>query len=187
MGLAAYGRPVYGEVMRELVRLNGNGQFRLDLNCFRPLGKNLEECVDEKGEIILPPLYSDELVKRLGLPRNRKAELTQRDKDLAASCQAHFEEAVLYCLNSLHSRVSSKNLVTAGGCALNGVCNARILRDTLFRRSYIQCAASDDGTAIGAALYVWNTVLGKPRASVIDHAYWGPEYSEAQRENAIRG
>ena len=187
MGLAAYGRPVYGEVMRELVRLNGNGQFRLDLNCFRPLGKNLEECVDEKGEIILPPLYSDELVKRLGLPRNRKAELTQRDKDLAASCQAHFEEAVLYCLNSLHSRVSSKNLVTAGGCALNGVCNARILRDTLFRRSYIQCAASDDGTAIGAALYVWNTVLGKPRASVIDHAYWGPEYSEAQMENAIRG
>ena len=187
MGLAAYGQPAYRELMRKLVRFNGQGQFQLDGRYFRPLGKNLEECADEKGEIILPPLYSDELVKRLGPPRNRKAELTQRDKDLAASCQAHFEEVVLHCLRALHSRVPTEKLVTAGGCALNGVCNARILRDTPFRQSYIQCAASDDGTAIGAALYVWNAILGKPRAGIIDHAYWGPEYSEAQMESAVRG
>ncbi|MCX6907914.1 MAG: carbamoyltransferase [Verrucomicrobia bacterium] len=187
MGLAAYGRPVYGPLMQELVRFNGQGQFQLDGRYFRPLGKNLEECVDEKGEIILPPLYSDELVKQLGPPRNRNAELTQRDKDIAASCQAHFEEAVLHCLRALHSRVPTEKLVAAGGCALNGVCNARILRDTPFHKSYIQCAASDDGTAIGAALYVWNAILGKPRAGVIDHAYWGPEYSEAQMEEALRG
>ncbi|PYL00633.1 MAG: hypothetical protein DME19_04465, partial [Verrucomicrobia bacterium] len=65
---------------------------------FRSPGKNLEECVDEHGEIVLPPLYSDELVARLGPPRRRGDDLTQRDKDLACSCQVHFEEIVLRCL-----------------------------------------------------------------------------------------
>jgi carbamoyltransferase len=69
---------------------------------------------------------------------------------------------------------------------LNGVCNARILRDTPFRHSYIQCAASDDGTAVGAALYVWNAVLGQPRAGLIDHAYWGPDHPEREMEAALR-
>lgn len=200
MGLAAYGQPAYLDLMRELVTF-GNaerlktemlkkaaplGQFRLKQEYFRPLGKNLEECVDEKGEIVLPPLYSEELVKRLGPPRQRGVELSQRDKDVAASCQAHFEEMVLRCLAALHERVPASNLVTAGGCALNGVCNARILRDTPFNKSYIQCAASDDGTAIGAALYVWNSVLGKPRAGAIEHGFWGQEHSVADMEAALK-
>jgi carbamoyltransferase len=199
MGLAAYGQPAYLELMRELVTSesgkrkteNGNpkgktGQFRLNGKYFRPLGKNLEECVDEKGEIILPPLYSEELLRRLGEPRQRSVEITQRENDIAASCQAHFEEIVLGCLKSLHEAVPMENLVTAGGCALNGVCNSRILRETSFKHSYIQCAASDDGTAIGAALHVWNAVLGRQRAGSIDHAYWGPEHSEQEMEAALR-
>ena len=203
MGLAAYGDPAHRELMRELVGMeNGSsnmeedgkqktgngtsGRFRLNPKFFKPLGKNLEECVDEHGEIILPPLYSDELKTKLGEPRKRSAEISQRDKNIAASCQAQFEEIVLHCLNWLHAHAPTKNLVTAGGCALNGVCNARILRDTPFAQSYIQCAASDDGTAIGAALYVWNVLLKKPRAGVIDHAYWGPEHPEREMENALR-
>jgi carbamoyltransferase len=67
------------------------------------------------------------------------------------------------------------------------VCNARILRETAFKKSYIQCAASDDGTAVGAALYVWNAVLNKPRAGMIDHALWGPEHSETEMEAALSG
>jgi len=187
MGLAAYGQPVYLELMRELVTASGRGGFRLNPRFFRPLGKNLEECVDEHGEIILPPLYSEELVRRLGVPRKRGAEFSQRDKDIAASCQAHFEEIVLQCLAALHQRAPVDKLVTAGGCALNGVCNARILRETPFKKSYIQCAASDDGTAIGAALYVWTAVLDQPRAGMIDHAYWGPEHSEREMEDILRG
>src|SRR5262249_37943032 len=152
---------------------------------FVTLKKNLESCVNAQGEIELPPIYSKRLVKRFGPPRARGAELTQRDKDMARSCQARFEEIVLHNLIGLHERVPTENLVTAGGCALNGVCNARILRETPFRKSYIQCAASDDGTAVGAALYVWNAVLGKPRAGMIDHAYWGPEYFEYDMEKAL--
>jgi carbamoyltransferase len=185
MGLAAYGQPVYLDLMRKLVRRGPGGHFRLDTRYFRTLGKNLEECVDAQGEIVLPPLYTEELVKQLGAPRQRNEPLSQRDKDIAASCQAHFEDTVLGCLAWVHGQMPSENLVTAGGCALNGVCNSRILRDTPFKKAYIQCAASDDGTAIGAALYVWNVLLGRPRAGKIDHAYWGPEHSEKTMEDAL--
>jgi len=210
MGLAAYGQPVYLDLMRELLTIgdgswkmgdgeksktpnsqlpapsSSSGQFRLNPRFFRPLGKNLEECVDATGEIVLPPLYSEALAQHLGAPRMRGESLTQRENDIAASVQARFEEVVLACLRSLHQRVPTDKLVTAGGCALNGVCNARILRETPFKKSYIQCAASDDGTAIGAAQYVWNALLGKPRAGIVDHAYWGPEHSEADMEAALQ-
>jgi carbamoyltransferase len=187
MGLAAYGEPRYRDLMAELLHANGTGQFRLHTDYFVSLGKNLEECTDKAtGEITLPPLYSSALAKKLGAPRPRASAITQREKDIAASCQAHFEEAVLACLRWLHAQVPVENLVTAGGCALNGVCNARILRDTPFKRSYIQCAASDDGTAIGAAQYVWHALLGNGRVETVDHAYWGPEYSEGAMEKALR-
>jgi carbamoyltransferase len=203
MGLAAYGQPVHLELMRELISVQGesfsashgekvaagrmrySGQFRLNSKFFRPLGKNLEECVDATGEIVLPPLYSEELARRLGAPRVRSEPLTQRENDIACSVQARFEEVVLACLKNLHAQFPTDKLVTAGGCALNGVCNARILRETPFQKSYIQCAASDDGTAIGAALYVWNVILNQPRAGLIDHAYWGPEHSTADMEKAL--
>jgi carbamoyltransferase len=187
MGLAAYGQPVYLELMRELVMTSPRGGFKLNPRFFRSLGKNLEECVDETGEIVLPPLYTDALAERLGAPRARGAALTQRENDIACSVQARFEEVVLACLSVLHKQVPVDKLVTAGGCALNGVCNARILRETPFKKSYIQCAASDDGTSIGAALYVWNSILKKPRAGIIDHAYWGPEHSETEMEKALQG
>ena len=186
MGLAAYGQPAHLDFTREFLSLDGEGLFRLNPALFAPLQRNLEKCVDANRQIVLPPLYSQEMPSRLGPPRSRGAELSQRDKDLAASCQAHFEEAVLRCLGWLHDRVPVENLVTAGGCALNGVCNARILRDTPFKRSYIQCAASDDGTALGAALYVWNVLLNQPRSGPIDHACWGPEHSEPSMQGALR-
>jgi carbamoyltransferase len=186
MGLAAYGQPVHLALMRELIIAGPRGGFRLNAQFFKPLGKNLEECVDASGEIVLPPLYSDEVAKHLGAPRARGDALTQRENDIACSVQARFEEVVLAGLRWLHEKVPTDKLVTAGGCALNGVCNARILRETPFKQSYIQCAASDDGTAIGAAQYVWHSVLGKPRAGMIDHAYWGPEHSEADMEAALK-
>lgn len=186
MGLAAYGKPKFLELMREGLVNSGDLEFRLNRHLFASVEKNLDECVSEAGEIILPALYRSLLEKRIGAPRQRGSELTQRDMDLAASCQARFEEIVISCLNALHKRVPVDNLVTAGGCALNGVCNARILRETPFRRNYIQCAASDDGTAIGAALYLWNVILSQPRSVRIDHAYWGPEYSQGDIEKALK-
>jgi carbamoyltransferase len=186
MGLAAYGQPVHLPWMRELISVNARGRFRLDPRFFRPLAKNLEECVDASGEMVLPPLYSGELARHFGPPRERGGALTRRENDIACSVQARFEEVVLESLRSLHRQMPTDKIITAGGCALNGVCNARILRETPFMKSYIQGAASDDGTAVGAALYVWNAILGKPRAGSIEHASWGPEHSEADMEAALR-
>ena len=186
MGLAAYGEPKYVDVLKQFVKSDGKGNYRLDERYIRASGGSFEECINEKGEIVLARLYTDELVKKLGAPRKRGDELTQRDKDIAASCQKYFEMLVLELLASLHSQVPTDKLVTAGGCALNGVCNSRILRETPFTKSYIQCAASDDGTSIGAALHVWNSVLKMPRSPVIDHASWGPEYSDAECEAALK-
>ncbi|MEI6236776.1 MAG: carbamoyltransferase C-terminal domain-containing protein, partial [Planctomycetota bacterium] len=187
MGLSAYGQPSHMELMREMLTRGTGGQFRVNQKFGQPFsGKSFDECIDEKtGEIVLPPMYTDALIEKLGAPRKRGDPITQRENDIARSCQQHFEDITISCVNWLHSVAPSKNLVTAGGCALNGVCNARILRDTSFKNSYIQCAASDDGTGIGAALYVWHSVLGNPRGKPVTHAYFGPEHSEAEMKTAL--
>jgi len=187
MGLSAYGEPRYLESFRGMLSSNGRGEYKLNGEFVQPIGgKSFEQCINAKGEIILPPMYTQKLADQFGAPRRRGTELSSRDRDLAASCQKHFEEVVMACVQWLHSKVPVQNIVTAGGCALNGVANARLLRESPFRNSYIQCAASDDGTALGAALYAWCSVLSRPRPSVMEHAYWGPEYTESQIEAALK-
>ena len=182
MGLSAFGKPVYMDLMKQILSISGN-QYRINSRFIQGIGgKSIEDCVDEKGEIIQPPMYKKNLIKEFGDPRKRGEEFSQRDKDLAASMQLHFEEIIIKCLEWLHNNFPTENLVTAGGCSLNGVANSRILRETPFKQSYIQCAASDDGTAIGAALYVWHEVLKKPRSFVMDHAYYGSEASNIEIE-----
>jgi len=186
MGLSAYGQPAYAELMRAMLRGAGQGAYRLESEYFRPLGAGFPaDYAADSGEIALPPMHSDSLVRQLGPPRIPGSQITVRDKDLACSCQKHFEQVVIDCANWLHGQVRLDALVAAGGCALNGVCNARILRDTPFERSYIHCAASDDGTAVGAALYVWHAVLGRERSEPIEQAYWGPEYSRSRMAAAL--
>jgi carbamoyltransferase len=187
MGLAAYGKPTYLAQMERMIAPAADGRLSMDQSWFRAMAAQPhQDSLDERGEIVVTTLHSPRMASELGPPRARGADLTQRDKDLAASCQAHFERLVLHCLGHLRGIAPSDNLVTAGGCALNGVCNARILRESGFKRSYIQCAASDDGTAIGAALWAWNQALGGTRSPAIDHAYWGPEHDDAAMAEALR-
>jgi carbamoyltransferase len=80
--------------------------------------------------------------------------------------------------------VPSPRLALAGGCALNGVMNARIHRDTPFESSYLQCAASDDGTCVGAAYWCYHHVAGGTRRFEMTHAYWGPGYDDARLRSA---
>src|ERR1051326_8470999 len=76
-------------------------------------------------------------------------------------------------------------LCVAGGCGYNSVANGLIFDRSPFRDVYIQAAAGDAGGAIGAAYCVWNEILGNARAFVMDHAYWGPEYSDDDIDDAI--
>jgi len=111
-------------------------------------------------------------------PRRQPGEpLEARHNNLAASLQALLEEVVLGMLRTLAAKTGLKDLCMAGGVALNCTMNGKILSETPFERVYIQPAAYDGGTSLGAALYVQHQILGAPRSFVMDHTYWGLEYS----------
>src|ERR1019366_2463291 len=100
--------------------------------------------------------------------------------DLAASVQSVLEEHYFALLNHVQKQTGQKTVCLAGGVALNCVANGMILRRTDFRDVYVQPAAHDAGTSIGAALYVQHQILNQPRSFVMRHVYYGPEYSDAE-------
>lgn len=186
MGLAPYGEDKYGDLMKRLVEPRGSDWFRLGGGYFGMHQGGVSGELDQKNHLVMGRLYTDKLVKELGTPRRRSEELTQREKDIARSTQARFEEIAVQCLQQLHEHVPTTQLVMAGGCALNGVANARILRDTPFETPYLQAAASDDGTCLGAAYHCWHNVIGSNERFHMQHAFWGPGYEEAELEKAAQ-
>lgn len=184
MGLAPYGEDKYGDVMKRLVTLPENGWFGLGSGYFGMHEGGESGGVDEHGHLVMGRMYTDKLIRDLGSPAKRDA-VTQREMDIARSTQVRFEEAAVHCLKRLHKLVPSTNFVMAGGCALNGVANARILRDTPFETPYLHAAASDDGTCVGAAFSVWHDTLGKKERFHMEHAFWGPEYSDGRHRSAV--
>src|SRR5882672_11878085 len=179
MGLAPYGKDTYVEEVRKILTLE-NGALQLDLRYFKPLGSNQGMEVLPDGTVHLARHFSDKMVKLFGAPRDPQAEITKRDMDLSYAMQHCFEEVFFHLLNELHQQVPEENLAMAGGCALNSVANGKLFSRTPFRRTWIQPAAGDEGLAIGAALHTYHSVLKQPRRQQLNHAYLGPEFSEAQ-------
>ena len=105
-------------------------------------------------------------------------ETNQYYADVAASIQQFTEDTLIKIATYLHGRTGMKKLVMAGGVALNTKANWRILNETPFEELWIQPAAGDDGGALGAALWVWHALLGKPRKWVQKHAYFGRSYGD---------
>lgn len=184
MGLAPYGEDRHPELMQRLLELVPDGWYRLRRGYFGMHEGGRSGELDVRGHIVMGRLYSDRLAKELGPPRRRDEPLTQHQKDVARSCQARFEEAAVHCMHRLHRLVPTTRLVMAGGCALNGVANARILRDTPFEETFLQPAASDDGTCLGAAYWCYHNVAGGERRFQMRHAFWGPAYSHAEHRRA---
>lgn len=177
MGLAPYGNDEFAPQMRRLLRFHGNGWFSLDRSCFAMHEGVASGALDERQRIVMGRRYTEGLVRMLGQPRLRSDEMTQRAKDIARSCQVRFEEAAMHCATRLHRLVPTQRIAYAGGCALNGVANARLLRETPFTQAYLQAASADDGLCVGAALWAWHNVMGGTERFHMHHAYWGPEYS----------
>jgi carbamoyltransferase len=185
MGLAPYGEDRHAELMRELVRLEEGGWYRLKPGCFGMHEGGESGGLADGHRIAMGRFYREALIERLGPPRARSEPVGQREMDIARSVQVRFEEAAIHCMRRLEKLVpGTDQLAMAGGCALNGVANARILRETRFKRYYNQCAASDDGTCLGAAYYCWHQILGRTKRFHMNHAYWGPEYPEARLRSA---
>jgi carbamoyltransferase len=153
MGLAPYGEPRYKEaILERLLDLKADGSFRMDMSYFR-------YC---QGLVMTSRKF-----ERLfgGPPRKPETPLTQREMDLAASVQAATEEIVLRAARYVVREAGVRDLVLAGGVALNCVANGRLLAESACDRIWIQPAAGDAGGALGAALFVWHQLLGNPRAA----------------------
>ena len=177
MGLAGWGEPRFLQEFRELIPLESDGTFRLNLDYFlHPHGRS--DMTWEEGEPVLSPLYSDKWTSLFGKPRHPEEPLTQRDKDLAASMQTVFEETYFHLMNHLYRETRMDSLCLAGGCAMNSVANGKIFQNSPFKNVYIQPAAGDAGTALGSALYLAHHRLNQPRDFVMNHVYWGPEFGE---------
>jgi len=171
MGLAPYGTPRFVEELRPMISLEAEGRFRIDLSWF---GFHREGA-----------WFSRRFVERFGPARLAESEITDRDQDLAYAVQTLVEEAALHLARWLRARTNTTRLCLGGGVALNSVCNGRLLAETEFEEIFVQPAAADAGNALGAALWVWHRMLGKPRAWTMEHAALGPEYSDAACEAAL--
>jgi carbamoyltransferase len=183
MGLSAYGEPRFARELRDVVRVE-HDQVRLNLRYFTHDSEGFDMAW-EGGEPLLSKVYSQRLVDTFGPPRVHQSEIQQRHCDLAASVQTVLEENYFALLNGVQRQTGQKKLCLAGGVALNCVANGKIFEHTDFQEFWVQPAAHDAGTSIGAALYVWHQVLEKPRNWVMRHVYYCPEYSAEHIQRAI--
>lgn len=193
MGMAPYGSPNRMDDIFKLIEVGEDGGFRLNMKYF-----SFHHSTSRT--------YSNAFIGLFGEPRvheshfftptthpkknhpqwdDRTAELNQHYADIAASIQRVTEETLLKMATHAHERTGLKKLCMAGGVALNSVANGRILRETPFEEVWIQPAAGDSGGALGAALYAYHVLLGKPRKFVMEHAYWGKAYSQNDTQLAI--
>lgn len=156
MALASYGKPVYIQEFRNLVHVEDDGIYTIT-------------------QIGLENIF--------GPARKRNEPFTQRHFDIAHSLQKVLEETVLKLVQWLYNVTGEENLCMAGGVALNCVMNAVIRDRGPFKNIWIQPAAGDAGTALGAALYI-DMLKRKTteRNFEMQHAYWGPSFSENEIE-----
>lgn len=190
MGMASYGKPSYvDKIYNNIIKVADDGSFWIDMNYFSYHYSSEKmfnsKFVDLFGEPRTPESYfftsGTKYPSYFGDKPSNYKELCRENEhyaDIAASIQRVTEDIILKLVNSLHKETGLKKLCIAGGVGLNSVANGRILRETPFEELFIQPAAGDSGGALGAALQVYHGLLGKPRQFIMEHAYWGKQYSE---------
>jgi carbamoyltransferase len=178
MGLAPYGQPIYQDLILEtLMELREDGSFRLDMAYFNYA----------QGLTMTSRKFHDLFG---GPPREPESQITQKEMDIAASIQAVTEQVMLRLARHAHSLTGLRNLVLAGGVALNCVGNGRVLREGPFDHIWIQPAAGDAGGALGVALFIWHQLLDRPRdprgQDSQQGSFLGPGFSDAEAAEALR-
>jgi len=184
MGLSAYGENTFEQQMNKLVKIQKDGLFSLDTNYFRH-DKEGVDMVWEDGKPSLSKIYSSKIIDLLGNPRGPEEEINQNHKDLAFSIQDKYEKTYFNLLNLNNGNNGLSNLSLAGGCIQNSLANGKIYENTNYKSIYIPPASYDAGTAIGAAYWVWNIILGNKRDFIMDNPYLGPEFSNKEIENLL--
>ena len=183
MGLAPYGTPRYIDRLRPACHLTDGG-FELDLEWFLHASEGVAMTWDE-GSPSISRLWSRKYEEELGPARKPGEPLTELHHDVAASLQAICEEVVIGVARLVQRATGKRRLCLAGGVALNSVANGKLRSATDFDEIFVQPAAGDNGTSLGAALWVEHVVLGKPRRFVMAHASTGPAYDAEACAQAI--
>jgi carbamoyltransferase len=172
MALAAYGRDTYVTSFADMVTTTTDG-YQVDMGFFS---------YDTYGST---RPFRQAFFDRFGPARVPGEPLTDRHRDLAFALQATTERVVLHVVRQLLKRHPSKNLVMAGGVALNCVANARLLEETGIERLWVPPCASDTGAPLGAALWHTHQTCGLPRTYELTHPYFGIAYSSDDIEAAL--
>ena len=169
MGLASYGSPRYVDKIWKLVKVNRDGSFQLNMDYF-------------SFQYSTTSMFNSKFTNLFGQPRNvmYTSNIDQIYADLAASVQFVLEQILFGIATKLHEETGMTNLCLAGGVALNSVANGKMIRNTPFDEIYIQPASGDGGGALGAAFYAYHVLLNKPRHFLMEHAYWGEEYTPSE-------
>jgi carbamoyltransferase len=160
MALASYGKPAFVKEFREMIKVCKGGQYTIT---------------------------NERLEERFGPSRLRHEEFTGHHFDIAHSLQTVLEETALALCDWLYNETKQENLCMAGGVALNCVMNARIRDKSPFKNMWIQPAAGDSGTALGAAIWVEQQQrVSSTKFAEMTHAYWGPEYNDEEIEKFLK-
>ena len=179
MGMAPYGTPRYVDKVLQLIDIRDDGSFKMDMSYFA-FHRSFQS-------------FSRKFVTLFGPPRKPESSFELNDEksrhyaDIAASIQKVLEEIILKMARQLHKETGMKNLCMAGGVALNCTANGRVLREGPFENIFVQPAAGDSGGALGAAAYVYNSVLKKEPRVRFDTVYLGPDYLDAEIEAFLKG
>jgi len=173
MGLASFGDPDrYSSAFEDLVRSRPEGRYVIPF---------LNEETDTRGrELHVAARRS--LTRLFGPPRQPGDEVVDEHRDLAAALQRRTEDIVLHVTRWARDTTGETTLCLAGGVALNCTANGKILDSGLFEQLFVQPAAGDDGSALGAALAVSRN-LGRPApVERMTVPYWG----ECHDDQALR-
>jgi carbamoyltransferase len=194
MGMAPFGQPRYVDRVKQVIELRDDGSLWLD-PAYVSFAYHTERSFTRKFETLFGPprdprarfvtaqtsLYDDP-----NPPTAAELQRNQYYADVAASIQAVTEEVMISMARHVHRQTGLTKLCIAGGVGLNCVANYKVLRATPFDEIYVQPAAGDAGGALGAALYAYHVLLGKPRRFIMDHAQWGKTYDDALIVDTLR-
>ncbi|MGD9482089.1 carbamoyltransferase C-terminal domain-containing protein [Streptomyces sp. TRM70308] len=177
MGLAPYGDAArFADVAEHLVRRTAGGRLAVPVLAH---DKSPTERETHRGAI-------RRLEELFGPARHPEAPVESRHMDVAATLQRRLEESLLDVLRTARAEdgAASRDLCMAGGVALNCTANGAIARSGLFDRVFVQPAAGDDGTALGAALWQLRRHVPAP-PTAMTMPYWGEEFGPADLDAAL--
>lgn len=171
MGLAAYGDANrFYPIFQRIVTLQPGGGFTINNDIMRFRVNDFSQLENIFG------------IRKINSP----SDIRKDHEDIAAALQKITDDVVMHIATFLKERTGSEHLCLAGGVALNCVSNGYLMTSGLYKSIYVQPAANDAGTAMGAAFYIWNVVLGHQRSFVLQHVYWGPKYSDVEILSSLK-